>query len=84
MGFDHVDREYQKPKVVEELLTGNEVMMEMDKYFETAGNLRLQPIMHDLYRKTKTVPSVVLRTLKLEEISNGRTDERAWIRYRRV
>ncbi len=85
MGFDHVDKVYSTQKrTTDELLTGDEVMAEMDKYFETGGNPRLRPIMHKSYQEYGIVPGVVLSTLKLEKITNGRTDKRAWIRYRRL
>jgi hypothetical protein len=55
--------------MTETLLTADEVMAAMDKYFETGGNPVLQPLMRDYYAQTGKIPHAVLVTLKLEKIT---------------
>ena len=86
MGFDQVDRMYQSKvkKITDEFLTGDEVMIEVDKFFATSDAKALQPVIHQIYKKEGKILDVVLKHFKLEKVSNGKTGDKAWVRYRRI
>lgn len=53
-----------------ELLTVDEVLAEMDAYFESGkGNPILQPLMHQAYKKDGDIPHAVLVSLRLKKVT---------------